>query len=260
MVQKASVSAAAGATASASAKPAVDEAAVDKAFEALKTYDYGANRAALMPLDEAIVACLGDPDARKQLEARLAGVLKADVPRLAREYVCRKLRLVGTADSAPALAERLADEGLSHLACAALECIPGPEAVQALRESLPKLSGRQKVGVIAALGARRDPQAAPLLATLPADPDREIAGAAAAALGRIGTPEAGEALRKSLSDAVEAVRSALADGCLACAERLAAGGRAIEARALYEALAASPQPEHVHAAARRGLSAAPSSR
>ena len=91
--------------------PAADEA-VDKAFDALKTYDWGTDRNVLKPIDDAVVASHGDAGARKALETRLAAVLKTDASRAAKDFVCRKLSLIGTAACVPTVAE-LFDTG-SH--------------------------------------------------------------------------------------------------------------------------------------------------
>ena len=174
----------------------MDKAAVDKAFEALKTYDWGTDRNLLKPIDDAVVATHGDAAARKELETRLAAVLKTGVSRDAKDYVCRKLMVIGTAESVPTLAGLLADKDLSHMARYALERIPAPEAAQALRDALPKLSGALKVGVIGSLGVRRDAASVPALAALLADADKAVACAAACALGDIGNPEAAKALAR----------------------------------------------------------------
>lgn len=236
------------------AKAKVDGAAVDKAFEALKTYDYGTSRAALLPIDDAVIACLDDATLRRELEKRLVGVLKVDVSPLAKEFVCRKLSLVGSTRSVPTLAELLADKNLSHWARSALEHIPGSKAAKALRKSLPKLRGLEKIGVINSLGMRRDADSISALASLLEDPDTQIAGAAAAALGNIGTSEAAKVLLKFQPNAPHAIRLIVADACLSCAEHLASTGKKTVAPAIYKALAGSPQPEHIRIAARRGLS------
>ncbi len=61
-----------GALAAASAGSAVaadwtpfDAAAVDKAFEALATYDWGSDREALNPIDDAVAATSGNAAAGK---------------------------------------------------------------------------------------------------------------------------------------------------------------------------------------------------
>jgi len=236
------------------ARPDVTPAELDTALNALKSYDYGSSRAALTPIDNAVVACLGDARARRTLEKRLAGLLKTDIPPVAKEYLCRKLILIGSADSVPALRALLADKNVSHLARSALEHNPRPEAVRALRESLPKLSGPQRTGVVASLGMRRDSASISALAALLNDSDPQTAGAAAEALGNIGTVKASKALLEFQPRAPDAIFPIVADARLACAERLASAGNRARALVIYEALASPLQPEHVRRAARRGLS------
>lgn len=225
---------------------------LDKAFEALKTYDWGADLNALKPIDEAVVATRGDADARKALESRLAEVLKPESSRAAKDYVCRKLMLVGTAASVPALAALLTDKDNAHMARYALERIPAPEAAAALRDALPKVSGALKIGMVGSLGARRDAASVPLLAALLADADAAIADAAARALGDIGTPEAAAALAQA-AQAAETAKPALADGCLVCAEALVAAGKRAEAVAVYKTLSGPKQSKLVRLAATRGV-------
>src|SRR5882757_6526623 len=99
---------------------------LDKAFEDLKTYDWGKNPSDLDPINNAVTASHGDAAARKALETRLAAVLKTDAPRDAKDYVCRKLMLIGTAESTPTLAALLTDKDQSHMARYALERIAAP--------------------------------------------------------------------------------------------------------------------------------------
>ena len=120
------------------APPVAADEALDKAFDALKSYDWGADRNVLKPIDDAVVASGKNAAARKNLEKRLAGVLKSDVSRAAKDYLCRHLSLVGSAGCVPTLAPLLTDQKLSHLARFALERIPAPEAAKALREALGK--------------------------------------------------------------------------------------------------------------------------
>ena len=158
---------------------------LDQAFEALKTYDWGTDPKVLSPIDEAMVATRGDAAARKELEARLVAVLKTDVSRDAKDFVCRKLTVIGTAASVPALAELLAVKDLSHMARYALERIPAPEAAQAMRDALPKIDNALKVGVMGSLGVRQDVASVPALVALLGDADATVARSAALALGAI---------------------------------------------------------------------------
>ena len=49
---------------------------LDQAFEALKTYDWGAERNVLEPINEAVIKCRSDAALKKDLESRLAAALK----------------------------------------------------------------------------------------------------------------------------------------------------------------------------------------
>ncbi len=79
-----------------------DSAAVDGAFTTLETYDWGADRNLLNPIDQAIVATQNDPAARNALEKRLVEALSGGLSRSAQDYVCRRLRVIGTAQSVDA--------------------------------------------------------------------------------------------------------------------------------------------------------------
>jgi hypothetical protein len=243
----------AGAAAMAADGPKVDPAEVDKAFETLKTYDWGDDRKLLSPIDDAIVATEGDAAGRKGLEVRLVAVLKGDSSRSAKDFICRALRTIGTAESVPALAALLPDKDLSHMARYALERISAPEAAAALRESVPTLNGALKAGAIGSLGARGDAGSVTVIVAALGDSDKDVVRAAACALGDIGTPEAAKALAASAKGAPADVKPALADACFVCAERLLAGGKKAEAMAVYKALSGEDQPKNVRLAATRGL-------
>ncbi len=229
---------------------------LDRSFDALKTYDWGSDRAALGAIDKAVAASNGNADAQKALEARLAAVLGTDVSGAAKDYVCRQLSLVGSAASVPALAPLLTDDKLSHMARYALERMSCPVSAKAMRDALAKTKGRVKVGVINSLGVRRDKDSVAALAALTGDSDKEIASAAAAALGSIGTADAAKILGDLLKKAPKELGLAVSDALLVCAERRLADGKKMEALMIYKSLSKSDQPKHVQLAAKRGLLAA----
>ncbi len=237
-----------------SSQSAADPSSVDPAFAALKTYDAGSDRAALMPIDDAVRACLGQPNLRRALERRLISVLRDKASPLAKEYVCSRLELMGGPDSVPTLAALLVDRDLAHAARRTLEAMPCPEAATALRRGLAKTRGAQRVGVINSLGARRGARSVSALAGLLNDPDPAVVCAAAAALGNIGTNQAGKALRKFLPSAIPTVQRDVADACLVCAEWLSNNGETAEAQAIYRLLTDARQTALVRQAAERGLS------
>jgi HEAT repeat protein len=226
---------------------------LEQAFEALKTYDYGMDRHVLAPIDEAAVTTRNNPAARKDLESQLLAILKSNAPRDARDYVCRQLRTIGTEMSVPALEALLADADMSHMARYALERIPAPQAGYALERQMQKLNGQLKIGVISSLGTRGE--GVRVLRPLLQASDESVARAAAIALGRIGTVDAGKALGSAKPMPAQAV--AFADASLSCAEKLLASGHAKEAKAIYERLLKSNPPGLIRLAAERGLKACP---
>jgi HEAT repeat protein len=230
-----------------------DSAALDKALETLKTYDWGADRNTLNPIDEAIVAAQGNTAALKPLEKSLVDLLAGGISRSAQDYVCRKLRIVGTAQSVEALATLLPAEETSHIARYALERIPDEKAAKAMRDALPKVSRKLKPGIIGSLGTRRDKKSIMAFSKLLGDSDIQVAKAAAQSLGLIGTSAAAGELSKFAGRAPANMKLPVADARLACAEQLLAEGRKSEAVALYKELGGDDQPSHVKAAAMKGI-------
>ena len=118
----------------------------------------------------------------------------------------------------------------------ALERIPGPESVAAIRGALGKVQGDLVIGMLSSLANRRDAESVPLVAPLLAG-DAKVAVAAAAALGRIATPAAAAALAAA-QPAAGPVADAVVDARLAAADALLAAGDRTTARGIYEAIAA----------------------
>ena len=184
---------------------------------------------------------LAQTAAEKQEEAAkaVATLKQADAPEFDKVLACKRLAVIGTKDAVPVLSGMLADEKLAHYARYALEPIPDPAVDQALREALGKLKGKLLIGAIGSIGHRKDAQATEALAKLTADADVGISGAAAAALGRIGTPESAKLLKEKLASAAPALRGFVADAALVCGEELLAKGKRDEAVAVYDAVRAA---------------------
>ena len=237
---------------------AYDPASLDKPLEVLKAFDWGGDTAAFQPIDAAVVAVHADPAGRADLEKRLAALLGAGTSRAAKEYVCRKLSMIGTAASVPSLAALLPEKEHSHMARFALERINAAEAAEALRKALGTVGGDLKIGMISSLAGRGDAAAVPAIAALLSG-ESQTAVAAADALGRIRTPEACQALAAAAGVSDKAAAAAVADARLACAESLLRQGKRAEAKAVYtslsEAAAAgtTPAAKATRLAAARGI-------
>ena len=183
-------------------------------------------------------------------EAQLIAVLKSDAELFDKAKACQQLAVIGTKKAVPALAGLLADESLSHYARFGLEPIPDPSVDEALRAAAGKLRGGVLVGVVNSIGMRRDAGAVGQLKGLMGSSD-EAAAAAAAALGRIATPEAVGALQEALSGPASQ-RPAVADACLTAADRLLGEDKKTEAAAVYDAMRAADLPKHLEIAALYG--------
>jgi HEAT repeat protein len=229
---------------------------LDAAFRGLAAYEWGGDRAALDRIEQAVAAAHGDAAAERRIEARLDAVLASDSTRAAKDFVCRELVQIGSAQSVPALAALLPDPDLSHMGRYALERMPCPEAAKALRDALPSAPPAQRVGIINSLGMRGDAEAVPILVPLLGAGDAAQESASAAALGRIATPQAAAALVRFRAEAPPALRADATDACLDAADRLLAAGQAATAAGIYELLESSAEPEHVRLAAFRGMVAA----
>jgi type 1 glutamine amidotransferase len=231
---------------------------MDELFEKIKKYDYGQSRAKLTEVSNMIRDAYGSPAKLRQIETSCVGVLRSDATPAAKQFVCRKLSIIGTKACVPTLAAMLTKKPASKqephpadMARYALERIPGEAVSAALRKALSKTTGKAKVGIINSLGQRRDSKAVGALSKLIGSSDALAADAAAAALGNIAGPDATKALAEARIKTKGKLRLVVLDGYLKCADKLAAEGKRREASAIYRQLATEPAP--IGAAALRGM-------
>jgi len=185
-------------------------------------------------------------------EATLIAVLEsADATLFDKAKACQALAVKGTRECIPVLSGLLDDPELSHYARYGLEPMPEPAVDVALRGALGRLEGRLLVGVINSIGMRRDAGAVGELKELMGSSDAGVGAAAAAALGRIGTPEAVAALQGALGRP-SPLRTAVADACLTAADRLLADGKSADAAEVYDAMRRAKLPKHLHIATLHG--------
>jgi HEAT repeat protein len=238
------------------AQAAVDQATVDRAFARLAEYQYGDDYMELAPIERAVSQSLGNESARAALEKRLIDVLRGTAPNGAKDYACRMLSLIGTAQSVPALAALLPDPDLTGLARFALERIPDPAVDRAFLEAVEKTSGRYQAGVINSIGIRRDPAAVKTLANRLKADDPVVVEAALLALGKIATTESARILAQFRSDDTTRLRQTAAAAYLEAADRLLQAGNAEAAGRIYEQLYRDHESGALHLAGFQGLVAA----
>lgn len=221
----------------------------------MKTQNILLIAALLCAIPGAQAAETTDPTPLITLSAdKLVQVLKkTEASRKEKADACRQLAVIGDSRAVPVLVGLLANEELSHMALYALETIPGESVNQALRAELTRLRGRPLIGVIGAIGVRKDAKAVKALSRLLRDPDPQLAQAAARALGNIGDASAARAIDSALGKTAAANRLAFCEGLFRCAEAMAAKGKTRDAAALYDRLRKlSDVPHQVRAGALRG--------
>ncbi|MHC4112619.1 MAG: HEAT repeat domain-containing protein, partial [Planctomycetota bacterium] len=224
---------------------------MDELFEKIKKYDYGQSRAALTEVSDKIRDAHGSRAELRKLEKSLVEVLQSDATQAGKQFVCRKLSIIGTTQSVPAFSTMLTKPKTSDMARYALERMPGKAVDEALRGALAKTTGKTQVGIINTLGQRGDKKAVGAIRKLINSSDALVADAAAAALGHIASPAATKALAAARTKTKGKLRLVVLDSYLKCADQLAAEGKKSEASAIYKQLSGEPAP--IGAAALRGM-------
>jgi HEAT repeat protein len=217
-------------------------------LQPLANYAAASPRSALQAIDEAVIAALADPARTNGLAKKLGTQLRTNISPEAKRFLCSKLLLLGSDRAVLDLALQLTDPAVECDARAALEAVSSPAADKVLRDALPRLTGNARLGAITSLGARRDERAVKVLAREFASADPGLAGAAADAVARIGTEQAGKALLARFCRLDSQAQEAWADALLLCAEQLHDG---TVRRELLAQLRSPSLPAHVHIAAAR---------
>ena len=126
----------------------------------IATYQYGADPAPVVQLDEMVGRLSGSSDKRRMAEGLLLKFVQSGATPAAKESAFRQLSLVGSTASIPVLAPLLVKIDSAEMARYALAAIPGPEADEALRRALAAApSDRIRIGLINSLGRRKDAKA-----------------------------------------------------------------------------------------------------
>ena len=216
-------------------------------------YEYGMSRESLTELTELERSVADSPEMLAQIEERLIKFLNSDATLPGKRFVCRRLSIIGTDTSVPVLAEMLLDPQMSDMARYALERIPSPEVDKALRNTLPKASGKIKIGIVNTLGQRGDSKSVSVLAELVYDSDATLAEASIAGLGKIANDQATSALKQSKDKTKGKKRNCVMDAYLKCADKLLAEGKNSEALKIYQETFNPRESVPLQCAALRGL-------
>jgi HEAT repeat protein len=235
----------------------IDIDKLTQSIDILKDYQYDQTQGVdLVWVEKQVGMASADRSVRSKVEQALIGSLKNAQTNDARQFLCRQLRTIGTAQSVPILATLLTDPDMSHMARYALGRINAPEAGKALHEALGKTSGKIKAGLINTLGMMHYNQALTDFLQLAERGDTELRMAAIRALGYYASPKVVSKLKrirlsssKSVRVEVDAALLRVADGCVdAENDELAI--------AIYTDFYRGKHPEHLRTAGLKGLARA----
>jgi HEAT repeat protein len=189
------------------------------------------------------------PTQRRDIEQKFIAFLKSDATPGGKDFVCKQLSSMGSEASVPALVAMLGDPKTADVGRYALERIPGAAVDRALRETLPKSSGRVRIGIVNTIGVRRDPGAVSALRSIALGAQADEASAALDALAHI----ADSAAASAIGEVYAKNPRAAAETYLQAANRMAERGNASAAALIYQKLYASAEPPAVKAAALRQM-------
>jgi HEAT repeat protein len=211
-------------------------------------YEYGQSRQPLAEVDVWLRTAPTDRAGIAGIEQQFLRLLEGKSTLAAKDFACRRLGIYGSDASVPVLARLLRDAATFEMARDALHRIPGEKSAAALRAELPRTSGKNRLAIINSLSARRDQPSTASLTKLLDDQDAATASAAAAALGRIATPAAAQALAQAAARSSGGLHLDIQEASLECAARLPEA-----APAIYKRLIGAREPEMIRVAALIGL-------
>ncbi len=219
-------------------------------YQAIESYDFGTSREALAAIEAEISVM--PKNMYPKIEAQLVKALNTRSASIAaKQFCCRMLRRVGSAQSVPVLAKLLADPELSHMARLALQLMPAREAGAALRQAVTQLDGVLRVGMIGSLGLRGERKAVATLRPLVSANDRQTAEAAIKALGKIGGARSAKVLQEAA--VLRALRTERNDALLLCADSMVARNGSEQAVGIYRTLSNPKYSTWIRIAAYQGL-------
>jgi len=229
---------------------------LDEVLLKISAYDYGQSREPLTELTDIVRDASDSPEELKRIEKHLLKLLRSDATLACKQFICRKLGIIGTEESVPTLVSMLTDTKTSDMARYALERIPGSAVDKALLDALGKTRGRVKVGIINSLGERGDKKAVRQISKLLGETDKEIALAAISALGKIGSKRAATMLERARSKVAAELHLSWAHAYLMCADNFLAKGDKKWAIRIYKQMYVPAEPVPIRIAALRGIAAA----
>lgn len=235
------------------------QTATDADWQAMAKYEHGQDLAPLLTIDAEVTAAMNHPEKRRSCAERLAVLLDAPKTTLAaKQFICFKLRIVGTSEQVPVLARMLDDPKTAEMARMTLQQIPGKASLESLRAGLKKVQGDPTkrgllLGLINSLANRKDAASVDALKKLADSRDAGIASATIWALGRIASPEAIKILTEKVAKTDLPLPPGLAVPYFRSAWHLSEKGKIDAARAIFRRMSKPGEVVQNRQAALHGL-------
>jgi len=193
---------------------------------------------------------------REAVAEALAKEAQAKHPADVRRFALRMVSFVGGDAVVPALGQLLTDPEVREMARWALCRIPGEPALRALAGGLPRSDPDFKVGLIAALGARRDPLVIPLLKGVLGDRNEAVRIAALDAMAHIPDASLEPTLRDALGKGSDNEKLQARKAYLRLGASLLAKGDTATAQTIFSYMYENAPAEHERCAGLAGLAKA----
>ncbi|MEL7499378.1 MAG: HEAT repeat domain-containing protein [Planctomycetota bacterium] len=217
-------------------------------------YQPGNDAEPLRKIESIVFRLPTDSAIRSDVEQALVTSLLSAKSNPSKSFLCEQLRVVGTAQAIPALAEQLTNPDVAFLARRALSRVNSPLVDQALYQSIERTEGKLKVGIINSLGDRRAEIATNKLIELTNDENDDVVIAAARALGRIGNAPAWDTLAQLAMQSPEgAIDPTIGNALLDCADQQLKIGDKNRAEAVYTLLMGKGAKQQFRVAGLQGL-------
>ncbi len=224
----------------------------DKIFHGISNYHYGDDRTNLTTFSHLVDSLSLNKETKKLAEENILDFLNSNATFASKQFVCRKLRLIGTEKSVPTLSKLLNKRKTTNIARYALENIQGNKVDKALINSLDNPDKKIKIGIINTLAARKTKNSVYALGELLQNADNDIAIAAASALGKIADKKAIAFLEEHFNSANINFRNTLFDSYLLCIDNIAKQDK-YEAYIYYTKFYKLDLPTNLKSAALNGI-------
>lgn len=229
-----------------------DKQEMEKILEQMSHYNFGQDRTGLSVISENVSRSCNNPELCQWLEAKMLAVLETDATFAGKQFICRQLRIIGSAQSVGPLATMLTNDEYSDMARYALMGIQDRSVNSLFRHALNQnVSDQIQLGLIHTLAARRDPLVIEQFSKLAAHDNPLIARAALTGLGDMGSVQTLDTL--NTIDVNPQYHASWVNAKLQNANRLAEQGRIDKAETVYRSFINSSESNAVRGAAFIGL-------